>query len=154
MSTLLAFQRKATVAAMLTAMVFIGTIGVRPAAADGALAVGEPADVAEQGYAYGFAVNVASSNEASTKALRDCTTESPGVDKRAQALCKVVQTFKNKCFAVAMDPKDATPGAGWAVADDQTTAGNNALAKCQQTAGADRVKFCKVTHTDCDGSAK
>ncbi len=154
MRTLLPIQRKASLAALLAILALAGTIGPRPAAADGALAVGEPADVAAEGYAYGFAVNLASADQAGTKAMRDCSTESPGVDKRAQALCKIVQTFRNKCFAVAMDPKDATPGAGWAVADDKATAGHNALAKCMETAGADRRDYCKVTHTDCDGAAK
>jgi len=146
-------QRKATVAALLAVTALGGTFAPRPAAADGALAVGEPADVAAEGYAYGFGVNLAS-NEASAKAMRDCTTESPGVDPRAQRLCKIVQTFRNKCFAVAMDPKDATPGAGWAVADDRAAAGRDALAKCMETAGDDRRSYCKVTHTDCDGDAK
>jgi hypothetical protein len=152
MRTLLPFRRNAAIAALLAMTALAGTIG--SAGADGALAVGAPADVAEEGYAYGFAVNLASTEAASTKAMRDCSTKQPCVDPRAQRLCKVVQTFRDKCFAVAMDPKDATPGAGWAVADDQATAGNNALAKCQETAGVDRVKFCKVTHSDCDGSAK
>lgn len=138
---------------MLALTALADTIAPRPAAADGALAVGEPADVAAEGYAYGFAVNLAS-DAASTKAMRDCSAESPGVDPRAQRLCKIVQTFRDKCFAVAMDPKDATPGAGWAVADDKTTAGRNALARCMETAGEDRRSYCKVTHTDCDGDAK
>ncbi len=148
------FRRHGPIAALLAATALALAWQPGPAAADGALVVGEPADVAAEGYAYGFAVNRASADEARSIAMRDCTTESPGVDKRAQALCKVVQTFRDKCFAVAMDPKDATPGAGWAVADDQATAGRNALAKCQETAGADRREFCKVTHTACDGAAK
>jgi hypothetical protein len=152
MRTLQLLERNAT-AALLAAMAFAGMIAPLPAAADGALAVGEPADVAAEGYAYGFAVN-RTSDEASTKAMRDCTTASPGVDPRAQRLCKIVQTFRDKCFAVAMDPKDATPGAGWAVADDRATAGRNALAKCMETAGEDRRTYCEVTHTDCDGAAK
>jgi hypothetical protein len=142
------------VAAFIMTLALAGLAHPTGAMADGALAVGEPANVAEEGYAYGFALNKASADEANAAALSDCKTESPGVDKRAQALCKVVQTFRNQCFAVAMDPQDATPGAGWAVADDKETAGRNALAKCQDTAGADRREFCKVTHTDCDGSAK
>jgi len=151
MHTLLRFRLGATIAALLAAMALACTVG--PAAADGALAVGAPADVAEEGYAYGFGVNLASA-EASAKAMRDCSSQSPGVDPRAQALCKIVQTFRDKCFAVAMDPKDATPGAGWAVADDKATAGRNALAKCMETAGEDRRSYCKVTHMDCDGAAK
>jgi uncharacterized protein DUF4189 len=154
MRTMLPIRRKATVAAWLAMMALAGAFAPPPATADGALAVGEPADVAAEGYAYGFAVNEASADEAGTKAMRDCTTEAAGVDKRAQALCKVVQTFRNKCFAVAMDPQDATPGAGWAVADDKAAAGRNALAKCMETAGESRRSYCEVTHTDCDGGAR
>jgi len=66
----------------------------------------------------------------------------------------VVQTFRNQCFAVAMDPKDATPGAGWAVADDKESAARAALAKCVATAGDDRRDACEVTHSGCDGKAK
>ena len=152
MRRLLPFRRNAVVAGMLTAMALAGAVG--PAAADGALAVGAPADVAEEGYAYGFGVNLASTEEASTKAMRDCSTKSPGVDPRAQRLCKIVQTFRNKCFAVAMDPKDATPGAGWAVADDKAAASRAALAKCVATAGDDRRDACEVSHSGCDGNAK
>jgi len=154
MRTLLPIRRKATVAALLAGVTLAGVLAPPPAVADGALAVGEPADVAAEGYAYGYAVNRASADEASTQAMHDCSTGSPGVDPRAQRLCTIVQTFRNKCFAVAMDPQDATPGAGWAVADDKATAGRNALAKCMETAGESRRSYCKVTHTDCDGDAK
>ena len=124
------------------------------AAAEGALAVGLPSDVAGEGFAYGFALDEPTAEQARAAALRDCKTEAPGVDPRAQALCAVVQTFKNQCFAVAMDPKDATPGVGWAVARDKEAAGREALARCVATAGADRRDACEVTHSDCDGDAK
>jgi hypothetical protein len=116
--------------------------------------VGEPADVASEGYAYGFALDEPDADKASAGALRDCRTPTPGIDPRAQALCRVVQAFKNQCFAVAMDPKDATPGAGWAVAGDKDGAGRAALAKCVATAGDDRRDACEVTHSGCDGDAK
>jgi hypothetical protein len=123
------------------------------AAADGALAVGEPADVAAEGFAYGFALDQANAENAGADALRDCRKETPGVDPRAQALCRVVQAFKDQCFAVAMDPKDATPGVGWAVDASKESASRAALAKCVATAGADRRDACEVTHSGCDGSA-
>jgi len=123
-------------------------------AAEGALAVGLPADVAKQGFAFGFALDKASAEEARTAALADCRAESPGVDKRAQALCAPVGSFRNQCFAVAMDPKDATPGVGWAIAPDKPAASRTALAKCVATAGKDRRDACKVTHAQCDGAAK
>jgi hypothetical protein len=124
------------------------------AAANGALAVGEPQNIAAEGYAYGFALDQPSSEKAGAEALRDCRTPTPGIDRRAQALCKVVQAFKNQCFAVAMDPKDGTPGVGWAVEGDKDAASRAALAKCAATAGEDRRDACEVTHSGCDGNAK
>ena len=32
---------------------------------------------------------------------------------KAKALCKVIETFSNRCVAVSMDPKAGTPGVGW-----------------------------------------
>jgi len=143
--------RRALVAALLLA----GIIALLDsAAADGALAVGLPKDVAAEGFAYGYALDEATPDKARTQALRDCKTETPGVDPRAQALCAVVQTFKNQCFAVAMDPKDATPGVGWSVAADKEAAAREALARCVATAGDDRRDACEVTHSGCDGNAK
>jgi hypothetical protein len=143
-------RRGLLVAALLTGIM------ARPdlAAADGALAVGLPSDVAAEGFAYGFALDEPTSQAASAGALRDCREETPGVDPRAQALCAVVQTFKNRCFAVAMDPKDATPGVGWAIEGDKDTAARAALAKCVATAGDDRRDACEVTHSGCDGDAR
>jgi hypothetical protein len=120
-------------------------------AAEGALAVGLPADVAQEGFAFGSAVNKPRVDEARAEALRVCATPSPGVDKRAQMLCTVVQTFHDQCYAVAMDPADATPGVGWAVAADKATATRAALAKCRDTAGADRRDACELSRAECDG---
>jgi hypothetical protein len=147
-------RRRAASACIALAVVLGVTLAPRPGAADGALAVGLPSDVTAEGFAYGFAVNKASTEEASAQALRDCRTETPGIDKRAQALCAVEITFRNQCFAVAMDPQDATPGVGWAIGGDKDGAGRDALAKCVETAGDSRRDACRVTHTDCDGTAK
>ncbi len=73
--------------------------------------------------------------------------ETPGGDKRARALCAVVQAFKNQCFAVATDPQDATPGVGWAVEGDEQAAARRALARCAETAGEDRRDAWEVTHS-------
>jgi hypothetical protein len=101
-----------------------------------------------------FALDQPTTDKANADALRDCKTPTRGIDPRAQALCTVVQAFKNQCFAVAMDPKDATPGVGWAVEGDKESATRAALAKCVATAGADRRDACEVTHSGCDGNAK
>jgi hypothetical protein len=142
--------RRAALAGILFAAIF----RPGPAPADGALAVGEPPDVAAEGYAYGFALDQPTTEEASAQALRDCKTPTPGIDPRAQVLCAIVQSFKNQCFAVAMDPKDATPGVGWAVEDDKAKAERAALARCVATAGDDRRDACEITHAGCDGEAK
>jgi hypothetical protein len=141
----------ATAAAILFAC---AVLWPKPDSAEGALAVGLPPDVAKLGFAYGYTLDQSSTAEASATALKDCRKENPGVDKRAQAFCKVVRAFHNECFAVAMDPKDATPGVGWAIAPDKTKADSQALANCQATAGSDRRDKCEVTHSACDGSAK
>ncbi len=148
-------RARAVMAAFMAAsLLAAAALWPQTGAAEGALAVGLPHDVAAKGFAYGFALDKPTAAAASAAALADCKAESPGVDKRAQALCAVVRTFRNQCFAVAMDPKDATPGVGWAVADSKDSAGHDALAKCAATAGASRRDFCRVTHSGCDGSAK
>jgi hypothetical protein len=77
-----------------------------------------------------------------------------GGNAKARARCEVVATFSNKCGAIALDPKDGTPGAGWAVGDTQQQADEEALARCRTTAGTNRRDFCKVIDRLCDGSAK
>ena len=146
--------RAPTVRAFAMIALFAGTAWPRVSVAEGALAVGLPADVAKEGFAYGYALNQASAAVAREGALKDCRTEAPGVDKRAQALCAVVDMFRNQCFAVSMDPKDATPGAGWAIAASKRLAENQAVAKCRATAGESRRDFCEVSHSGCDGGAQ
>jgi hypothetical protein len=148
-------RRWRSAATVLAACLIVGALAwPNRGAAEGALAVGLPADVAKEGFAFGYALDKANADEARAAALADCRTESPGVDKRAQALCAPVGSFRNQCFAVAMDPKDATPGVGWAIAANKPAASRAALAKCVETAGADRRDACKVTHAECDESAK
>jgi hypothetical protein len=122
--------------------------------ADGALAIGLPADVAKGGFAYGYMNNQASSEKASETALDTCRKPSPNKSETARKLCKVIKTYRNQCVAVAEDPQAGTPGVGWAVADDLHTAEAQALSKCEATAGPGRRAACKVDHSNCDGSAK
>ena len=51
------------------------------------------------------------------------------------------------------DPKDGTPGVGWATGDTQKDADDEALTRCRTAAGK-RRDFCKVINQLCDGSAK
>jgi len=146
--------RRAACARVAIVLLAGAALWPRAGAAEGALAVGLPANVAAEGFAYGYVLNQSGAAAAGEAALKDCRAEAPGVDKRAQALCAVVGTFRNQCFAVAMDPQDATPGVGWAIAASGQAAGSQALAKCVATAGESRRDACKVTHSGCDGAAK
>lgn len=119
------------------------------ASADGALAIGRPADVASQGFAFGMVGNVNNQNQAAYQALDLCRT-AKAASKDARAVCQVVQTLHQQCAAVAMDPAKGTPGAGWAIATDKKTAESQALAQCYDTAGADRQSFCVVSASMCD----
>jgi hypothetical protein len=141
-------------APLIVALVAGASLWPRTGAAEGALAVGLPPDVAAEGFAFGTAINMTNEGQARDQALETCQKPSPGVDKRAQALCAVVQSFRDQCYAVAMDPKDATPGVGWAVAGDSATASRNAMSKCRDTAGPDRRDACEISGAECDGSAK
>jgi hypothetical protein len=117
--------------------------------ADGALAVGSTGDVVRDGIAFGMVVDVPK-EKAADEAVRRCRTF------KAQAAadrCKVVATFSGECFAVAYDPQPGTPGAGWGVGRDQSTAHRNAIAMCEETAGPDRKGFCQVESAGCDGQA-
>ena len=139
-------------AASLTLSLVALTIWDAPGNADGALAVGEPANVAKQGFAYGASLNKGSEQEASVRALDTCRTAKIA-GKAAKALCKVVRNFKDECVAIALDPKDGTPGAGYAVAPNRRSAETRALSECQKTAGSARREFCNVVASECDGSA-
>jgi hypothetical protein len=109
--------------------------------AEGALAIGQPPNIVKDGYAFGIASNYSTKEEATSNALELCrNTKSQG----SRVLCKVIRSFKNECAAVAMDPKDGTPGAGWAVEATQEKAEENALAECRATAGPSRRQFCVI----------
>src|SRR5262249_47941316 len=91
---------------------------------------------------------------AKAEALDGCRTKTPA-SPTSKALCKVVATFKNQCAAEAYDPKDGTPGFGWAIANTSQEAQQRALANCRDTAGPGRQEFCIVPDSgmQCDGSA-
>ena len=136
----------AAVAASVCAVAAVWPVA---ASAEGALAIGSPADVASQGYAFGMVSNVSTMSQASDKALDLCRT-AKGASGTARDVCKVVQTLHQQCAAVAMDPAKGTPGAGWAVAYDKKAAESQALRQCQDTAGADRQSYCVVSASMCD----
>jgi uncharacterized protein DUF4189 len=123
--------------------------------AAGALAVGQPADVARGGFTYGFSYDKADEQEARQEALQQCrTTKDAAQDANLRSLCTVVRTYSNQCIAVAMDPRAGTPGIGWAFAAELRDAESQALAQCRQTDGPEQADACVVDHSGCDGGAK
>lgn len=100
-----------------------------PAAAEGALAVGLPKDVAKDGFAYGYSTGKADTKTARDAALDLCRKPADNRSVQARALCAVVGTFNNQCVAVAMDPGTGTPGVGWAIAGDLASAQAGAIAQ-------------------------
>jgi Domain of unknown function (DUF4189) len=131
--------------------------GAAPATgfAAGALAVALPPDVAKSGFSYGYANDKADDETAAARALELCrTTKDAANDPKLRSLCKVIENYRDKCVAVAMDPGTGTPGVGWATAPDKHSAERDALTKCEATAGAGRASACEISHSDCDGSAQ
>jgi hypothetical protein len=134
----------------------LGTALLQPdrAAAEGAIAVGQPKDVAKEGYAYAYSTGKADMQTARTEALETCRKPGSGKSDQGRKLCKVVGTFTNECIAVAMDPKAGTPGVGWAIGGTLQLAEAQAVTRCKATAGAGRGEYCKVDNSRCDGEKK
>jgi hypothetical protein len=156
-------NKRTSILAGLTASVLLVSISLQttPVFAASAVAVGIAPGCPRIGYAIGFGINLADTDTAKAKAVDGChgstVTSGAAVNnnmKTARSNCKVVGTFSNQCIASAIDPKDGTPGVGWAVADTQQEADEQALVKCRSTAGSSRAKFCEVQDRHCDGSAK
>ena len=126
-------------------------LGSHQADAEGAVALGVPLDVSKDGIAYGRTTNAASTDTAHDHALTNCRT-SQNAPQGTRNLCAVVKVFHRQCVAFAMDPKDGTPGWGFAIAGNKTQAEQSAMANCTATAGVDRVSFCVVSDSACDVS--
>ena len=156
-------NKRTLISAGLTASFLLVAISLQttPAVAASAVAVGVAPGGPRIGYAIGFGINAADTEKAKAQAVDGChgstVTSGAAVNNNMQTArnnCKVVGTFSNQCIASAIDPKDGTPGVGWAVADTQQEADEQALVKCRKTAGSSRAKFCEVQDRHCDGSAK
>jgi hypothetical protein len=115
------------------------------------LAIGQTSDVAKEGYASGYSYNAKTMEDARATAMDYCH-KSP-TNQKVRSLCKVIETFSNRCVAVSLDPKAGTPGAGWGIGDDLRAAERQALSRCEATAGPARRAACVVTQSDCDGQA-
>lgn len=121
------------------------------ALAYGALAIGEPADVAKDGLAMGWSADIETQEKASSEALGWCQhVTDPPVKAETRALCTVVLEFTHQCIGVAFDNAPHTPGRGWALGATKEEAAAAAIANCKATAGADRAPFCEIAVNDCD----
>ncbi|MBX3498076.1 MAG: DUF4189 domain-containing protein [Alphaproteobacteria bacterium] len=133
---------------LLAAIAFAALLDPAMARADGALAVGLPANVERDGVAFGWAVRLPRA-DAERVALEQCRS-APGTPDGARSLCRVFESFSEACVAIALDPEDGTPGFGWAVAPTKSGAEAQALGDCQRSAGAARQAFCAISVSDCD----
>ena len=124
--------------------------------AAGAVALGQPSDVAKDGVAIYTNVNSPTPERAKERAMAGCKSL-PNASDTAKSLCKIAATFENQCVAQAIDPQNGTPGFGWAMAHNSKLAKEQALSNCRDTAGPTRQDACVVDSQKglwCDGSAR
>lgn len=119
--------------------------------AEGAVALGLPANVATDGVAIGHSDSHDTKEGAERSAIDLCRREEQGPTK---GLCRIVLNFRNQCVAVAVDPLFGTAGFGWAVADTRQAAGERALTMCRDSSTPERRNACKIDGGGCDGTAK
>ncbi len=128
---------------------WVALIGAAPALAEGAVALGLPKDVAAEGLSTGMSSDYPRGS-AGRVALRMCRNIPDSPESRRR-LCRVVAVFQGRCAAVAMDPRDGTPGWGWGLGATRKQAEAVALAGCRKTAGPDRQAACTISLQQCDG---
>jgi hypothetical protein len=124
--------------------------GADCARADAALAVSQVGDVARQGVAIGWAVDYASRQAAEKEALARCRAF-PDAPQATREACRVVETFSDRCLAVALDPAAGTAGAGWGVHKNRDWAEDEALERCAEASTPKRRESCRVALVRCDG---
>ncbi|MCW5679712.1 MAG: DUF4189 domain-containing protein [Xanthobacteraceae bacterium] len=140
--------------ALFAALVLsVSAFASAPAMAEGAIAVGILDNNAARGYSAGWAVNQPNAEAARNLALQRCREEQ-NAPANVKAQCRIVSTFRNECVSVALDPKDGTPGAGWAVEPSRQSSDRAAASACERVAGRDRQGQCTLVRGACDGDAK
>jgi hypothetical protein len=121
-----------------------------PAGAEAALAVGQPADVAKQGVAVGWAVDYADKVAAEVEALARCRgfKDAP---QAARDACRIVESVRDACLAVALDPDRGTTGVGWGAHKNREWAEDAAMERCAEASSPRRRASCQVALVRCDG---
>jgi Domain of unknown function (DUF4189) len=140
--------RPALTLALLLAVAPLQPAG--PARAEAALAVGQPADVAKQGIAMGWAVDYPSKAAAEAEALARCRSFKDAL-QAARDLCRIVESVRDTCLAVALDPDRGTAGVGWGVHKNREWAEDAAMDKCAEASSPRRRASCRVSLVRCDG---
>lgn len=125
-----------------------------PASAEGVLAVGITKDVEKDGFVIGYSVMKATVEEARERAMSSCRNARVANAEAAKKACKIVAEFRDKCVAIADDPKEGTTGFGWGVAATRADAIGQALDMCRKASSKERVSYCRPAHASCDGTAK
>jgi hypothetical protein len=125
-------------------------LGAAEARAEAALAVGQPADVAKQGVAVGWAVDHASKAEAEKEALARCRAFGDAL-QATRDLCRIVESVRDTCLAVAIDPDRGTTGVGWGVHKNREWAEDAAMEKCAEASSPRRRASCQLALVRCDG---
>jgi Domain of unknown function (DUF4189) len=105
------------------------TLWIGHAHAVGAIAVGVAPGGVQNGFTYAVSSGYSTEAEAEMNVLQKCRT-TPQSNAASHSRCLLIGAFTNQCAAVAMDPKNGTPGAGWFIANDLATANRLALASC------------------------
>lgn len=126
-------------------------LSLLPARGEGALAVGIPDDGLSKGFSYGLHVNAEKIEDARKEALAACQehvkkNQEAAKEKKIKVLparCKIVESFKKSCIAVALDTKGQW--AGWAIFKDEKTARSRAIGRCKVGGAA-----CEVAAMQCD----
>jgi uncharacterized protein DUF4189 len=139
--------RLALTGALLLAGAFQGADWAR---ADAALAVSQIGDVAKQGVAIGWAVDYGSKEAAQKEALARCRAF-PDAPQATREACRIIETFSDRCLAVALDPEPGATGVGWGVHKNRDWAEESALERCAETSAPKRRGSCRVALIRCDG---
>lgn len=121
-----------------------------PVHAEAALAVGQPADVAKQGVAVGWAVDYPDKAAAEAEALARCR-DVKDAPQPARDLCRIVESIRDTCLAVALDPDRGTSGVGWGVHKNRDWAEDAAMERCAEASAPRRRASCQVALVRCDG---
>jgi hypothetical protein len=95
-------------------------------------------------------VDYASRDAAEKEALGRCRA-SPDAPQAAREACRIVETFSDRCLAVAVDPEPGTTGFGWNVDKKRDWAEEDAMDKCAESSLPKRRGSCRVALVRCDG---